>query len=150
MYDIIAVDRTTYRINKNTGKISLIYQNGKIIDVEPPLKQELRELWDAEENYLTGRGGLNQYDKNSFKATVYNGNSYVVVNTITFSVDFKHTKTGKIEIRKYKVSVHIPPLSTQDVSFSILSSGPDYEFTGWGIDSAEGVDAPLPNLQTNK
>jgi len=82
---------------------------------------------------LTGRAGLNY--GNSYSGSIYNGNQDITITQVRVEVTTK--SDGKSIARTYTADVTIPPLSTRDFSFDVVTGdkGADYS---WNISGAKG------------
>lgn len=136
-YNIETIDKTTYRIDRHTGEMSIVKPNGVITKAKEPQTIKSRSLSYTEMNELTGRGGPENYDT-KFSGTIYNGNESVVVTEIEIRVTF--TNDEQRVSRVYKDTTKVYPLSTSMLYFSILSPGSGFKFGGWSIDGAKGYD----------
>ena len=136
-YNIETIDKTTYRIDRHTGEMSIVKPNGVITKAKEPQTIKSRNLSYTEMSELIGRGGPDDY-RTSFSGTIYNGNGSVVVTEIEIRVTF--TNDEQCVSRVYKDTTKISPLSTSRLYFSILNPGGDFKFDWWSIDGAKGYD----------
>lgn len=134
-YSLDTIDKKTYRLDRHTGKMSLIKANGDITDVKEPVTIKSRELSVTEVQELEGWAGL-QYDGTSFSGSVHNGNRHVVVTEV--DIDLFYTNAERRVHRIYKSKGVIEPFGTCEVFFNIVKPGRDLAYSGYRIESARG------------
>ena len=142
-YRVDTIDKTTYRIDRHTGEMSIIKPNGVITKVKEQRKVMTRELTESERKALNGRGGPYS-DQTKFETSIYNGNNDIVVTELDICVIF--TNGEETVSRDYKETVKILPKNTASVYFTIISPGFGFEFKGWYLPNARGYDKPIDDI----
>lgn len=101
-------------------------------------KENSFELSPEQRHKIDGRGYLS--DGNTrYNISIYNGNEEVSITEMDVVVIDNITKSEKI----YKVDEIIKPLSTKEVSFSIIPINNDHS---WGVERGRGANSEaLPN-----
>lgn len=134
-YHLNVVGKTTYRIDRQTGKTSIIHPNGVIVNAREPVVIKNRELDVLEVFAIEGWAGL-RYKDEGFGGSFYNGNDDIVVSELT--VCLTYTNEVRKITRLYKTVSAIKPLQTTEFYFNIVNPGRDLAFEGWTIKSAKG------------
>ena len=136
-FQLVQAENKTYRIDKHTGRTSIISPNGKITEVVEPVKVVGRELDFTEVVSVRGWAGP-QDDSTSFSGRVYNGNAKTVVTEVTFKLTYTN-ETGNTS-RLYKHKVKVLPLETSSFFFSTVNVGRDFDYSGWCVEACKGYD----------
>lgn len=134
-YQLMTIDKKTYRIDKHSGITSIINPDGTIVAVKEPVVIKNRELSYMEKSEVRGWAGL-RYETSEFSGRFYNGNKDIVVTEV--NIGLTYTNGTRSVSRVYKYKGVIDPLETRYISISIVNPGRDLEYSGWHIDSCKG------------
>ena len=134
-YQLISLDKKTYRIDRHSGITSIINSNGTIAEVKEPVVIKNRKLNYNEESKVQGWAGP-RYETSEFTGRFYNGNKDIVVTEVNIGLTYTNGTRSVSRVYKYKGA--IDPLDTRYISISIVNPGRDLEYSGWHIDSCKG------------
>lgn len=96
---------------------------------------DVRPLTEEELEKLTGKAGLRF--GNYYAGSIYNGNSTVTVSE--FEIGLITTSGGEKKARAYNAAVTVPPRTTKDFGFDIITGDSEAEYK-WKIIRASGYE----------